>query len=78
MGRKVVAHSPDKHPEQGDASTAQGLDAILEAADKGQTSGTIGGSRKDMQPAQTPNPLSQPGSGITGIIKGAVRKGLGY
>ena len=63
MGRKVVHHSPDKHPEQGDPQVQQpdGLDAILQKADRGQTSSTYGGSRKDMMPTQRPSSAPQQG-----------------
>ena len=53
MGRKVIHHSPDKHPEQGDQSS---YDAMLEKFDAGRTSGTYGGMRKDMMPMQKESP----------------------
>ena len=58
MGRKVIHNSPDQHPQQDDApaGTPTGIDAILQAADQGKTSGTLQGSRKDMKPAQIPLP----------------------
>jgi hypothetical protein len=52
MGRKVIHHSPAKFP----ASTDPGIDKMLEAADAGKTSGTYGGMRKDMKPAQMESP----------------------
>lgn len=52
MGRKVVHHSPAKFP----ASTDPGIDKMLEEADAGRTSGTYGGMRKDMKPAQQESP----------------------
>ena len=51
MGRKVEYSSPAKHPEQDDP-----LASVLEKADKGQTSSTYSGSRKDMMPAQSESP----------------------
>ena len=51
MGRKVIHHSPPKHPEQGDA-----MAEMLLKADEGRTSGTYGGMRKDMKPAQVESP----------------------
>ena len=63
LGRKVIYKSPAKHPEQGDPQVQQpdGLDAILQKADRGETSGTYGGSRKDMMPAQAPSSTPQQG-----------------
>ena len=61
MGRMVIHHSPDKHPEQGDPQAKTGMDAILQRADEGKTSGTYGGSRKDMMPTQQPSPKSAQG-----------------
>ena len=48
MGRKVIHHSPAKFP----ASTDPGYDKMLQDADAGRTSGTLGGARKDTMPAQ--------------------------
>ena len=67
MGRAVIHHSPDKHPEQGDPPVKTGMDAILQRADEGKTSGTYGGSRKDMMPAQQPS--SKPAQGLMDYIK---------
>ncbi len=57
MGRQVIHHSPDKHPESTDAMAQQptGLDLMLQRADEGKTSGTYGGMRKDLMPAQQPS-----------------------
>ena len=52
MGRKVIHHSPAKFP----ASTDPGYDKMLQDADAGKTSGTLGGSRKDTMPAQQESP----------------------
>lgn len=51
MGRKLIHHSPPKHPEQGDA-----MAEMLLNADKGLTSGTYGGARKDTMPIQKEAP----------------------
>ena len=54
MGRKVIHHSPPKHPEQGDPQSAH--DAMLLKQDEGRGSGTYGGMRKDTMPMQQESP----------------------
>ena len=51
MGRKVISHSPPKHPEQGDA-----MAEMLLKEDEGRGSGTYGGQRKNMMPIQQESP----------------------
>jgi hypothetical protein len=52
MGRKVIHHSPAKFP----ASTDPGYDKMMQDIDAGKSSGTYGGSRKDMKPMQQESP----------------------
>ncbi len=52
MGRKVIHHSPDKHPEQMDPVA---MDRQIEEAAK-QATGTYSNSRQIMKPMQTDQP----------------------
>ena len=72
MGRKVVHHSPDKFPLARDP----GYDAMLEKADQGKTSGTYGGMRKDMMPAQqeSPKPAKQLEGYLERLLGGGKKK----
>ena len=65
MGRKVVHHSPDKHPASTDAQ--YDFDKLMQRAEEGKTSGTYGGMRKDLQPIQKPSPT--PARGLMEYIK---------
>ena len=71
MGRKVVHHSPDKHPESTDAQVD--FDKLMQRAEEGKTSGSYGGMRKDLQPIQKPSPT--PARGLMEYIK---KLGGGY
>ncbi len=58
MGRQVIHHSPDKHPEQTDPMAKQPseYDLMLQRQDQGLGSGTYSGMRKDMKPMQQESP----------------------
>jgi len=45
MGRMVIHHSPDKHPEQDDPGTA--MDKVLQQYDQTGGPGTYRGQRQD-------------------------------
>jgi hypothetical protein len=62
MGRQVVHHSPDKHPEQGDQMTPEMMDKMVEEAAKGST-GTYSNMRQQMKPMQSPMPRDTQQSG---------------
>lgn len=55
MGRQVIHHSPDKHPEQGDQMTPEQMDQKTEEATKQQT-GTYSNQRQIMKPFQQNEP----------------------
>lgn len=71
MGRMVIAHSPDKHPEQGDPQQDP-IDKMLQNVDQTGGQGTLKGSRQvDQQPIQTPITRPQDALGDLGRkIKG--------
>lgn len=58
MGRAVVHHSPDKHPEQTDPYAA--MDVMTEKAAKSQPS-TMEQMRKGMKPMQQESPKAAQG-----------------
>lgn len=60
MGRAVIHHSPDKHPEQDDPYAA--MDKMTEQAAQRQT-GTYENARKVMKPAQEDMPRDTQGTG---------------
>ena len=64
MGRKVIKHSPPKHPEQGDPYAA--MDAMTEKAAKNQP-GTMQQMRKEMKPFQQESP--KPAQGLSDYLK---------
>lgn len=54
MGRMVISHSPDKHPEQADPQQ-DSIDTMLQNVDQTGGQGTLKGSRQiDQQPIQKP------------------------
>ena len=65
MGRKVIHHSPDQHPQQDDPYAA--LDKLTEAAAQNPNAGTLRGARKVMQPAQQES--STPQKELMGYLK---------
>ncbi len=64
MGRTVVHHSPDKHPEQNDPYAA--MDAMTEKAAKMQPD-TMERMRKEMKPMQRES--SKPAQGLMDYLK---------
>ena len=64
MGRKVIRHSPPKHPEQDDPYAA--MDARTEAATKRQPS-TMEQMRKEMKPMQKESP--KPAQGLMDYLR---------
>ncbi len=64
MGRQVIHHSPDKHPEQGDPLVE--MDFMTEKAAKEQPS-TMEQMRKKMKPMQRESP--KPAQGLMDYIK---------
>ncbi len=66
MGRYVVSHSPDKHPEQGDEQAS--YDQMLQNVDQTGGQGTLKGSRQiDQAPIQTQ--IQRPGDVMDSITK---------
>lgn len=70
MGRQVIHHSPDKHPEQGDAMNPDQFDKMVEQAAQ-QSTGTYSNSRQVMKPAQQtlPRDTQQSGGGVMDYLK---------
>lgn len=68
MGRDVIHHSPDKHPEQGDAMNAAQMDQMIENAAKAST-GTYSNSRQVMKPMQTDQPRDKAAGGVLDYLK---------
>ena len=70
MGRQVIHHSPDKHPEQGDQMTPEQMDQMVEQAAK-QATGTYSNSRQIMKPAQQtlPRDTQSQGGGVMDYLK---------
>ena len=64
MGRAVIHHSPDKHPEQTDPYAA--MDAMTEKAAKEQPS-TMEQMRKGMKPMQQESP--KPAQGLMDYLR---------
>ena len=64
MGRKVIRHSPPKHPEQDDPYAA--MDAMTEKAAKSQP-GTLKQAREAMKPAQKESP--KPAQGLMDYLR---------
>ena len=65
MGRKVIKHSPPKHPEQGDPYAA--MDAMTEKAAQNPKAGTLSGARQAVQPLQRESP--KPAQGLSDYLK---------
>ena len=73
MGRKVIHHSPDKHPEQGDQMTPEMMDKMVEESAKRMT-GSYSNARQAMKPAQQPMPRDTGTSGgVLDYLKGLYR-----
>ena len=64
MGRKVIRHSPPKHPEQDDPYAA--MDAMTEAATKKKPS-TMQQMRQEMKPMQKESP--KPAQGLMDYLR---------
>jgi hypothetical protein len=73
MGRQVIHHSPDKHPEQMDPAA---WDQQIEEAAKGST-GTYSNMRQQMKPFQAPEPRDT-GSGASGAMDYIKKQVKGY
>lgn len=68
MGRQVIHHSPDKHPEQSDPLNAAAMDKQTEEAAKMST-GTYSNSRQVMKPAQADMPRDKQTGGVMDYLR---------